>query len=134
MEKFLLIYGLPPNQLADSIIANKGKIQREMPDLWPKLKAEADHLKSVAEAFSETPQQGLVQDAMRYGGVLGGSSLLGPVGIPIVEGIGAASAYFLMSPKGQKVLQKIVYGSVKGAGKAGLHIGGRQINFQERGR
>jgi len=126
---------LKPNELADSIYANKSKIQRDMPELWPALKAEAGYYKKIAKDFSETSKQGWAREGLRFAGVVGGAKFLGPAGPPIVEGMGAASAYFLMSPGGREVLKKVVYqGIAKPIAKAGVHLGGRQVNFQERGR
>ena len=127
---------LRPYKLYREIYENKKSIQKQMPELWPKLKAEADYHKKIAPEFSAQERRligGAGAAVSRGIGGAMGTLLLGPTGIPIMEGVGAINAFALMSPKAQKIIGAIISQSTKSLSKTGLHLGGKQINFSERG-
>jgi len=123
---------LQPVKLAKLIYSSKGKIQREMPDLWPKLKKEADFYMEIGPQFGKQASQMISGSgsviSRGLGGAIGGF-LGGAPGVATAEGLGIVSAYTLLTPKAQKIISGIVSQSTKGAGKAGLHLGGQELSF-----
>ena len=119
-----------PAKFADLVYSNRSRILKDdnLKAYWPVLKKEADYYRTVAKSFEESKLGPL--DALRPAGSALGYAVAGGAGIPIVEGMGGFSAYALMSPKAKKALQALVFGGTKVGTKAGLHIGGQQINFE----
>jgi hypothetical protein len=99
---------LMPYDLHRAIYENKDKIQKLMPDLWPKLKAEADYYLEVAPEFKKRATAGALGGTERVVGAAGASAAMGPVGVPVAEGFGAISAYALMSKSSQKGVQRLL--------------------------
>jgi len=116
---------LQPSKLADLIYDNKTVLQRDMPDLWPKLKAEADYYRSIAPEFAK---RGHGPGLSSGSGMAIAYTFGGPSAIPVAEGFGIASAYALLDPATQKVIKTLAKG-VKPIGKAGLHMAGSEIDF-----
>ena len=125
---------LQPAKLSKLIHTNKRKILKEMPDLWPKLEKEAAFYKDVAIHFKAQGEQ-FIQGpgaviSRGIGGAAGGV-IMGPWGVPVVEGAGLISAYALMSPGIKKIIQKIVKGTKYVAGKPALHLTSQALDFNE---
>jgi hypothetical protein len=122
---------LQPKKLHDLIYEKEARIKKEMPDLWDRLKAEADFYKDVSPDFAKEANQlvtGPGQVFSRGVGMGVGSYLFGPaVGVPLAESTGAISAYALMSPKGRKIISGIINQTAKAGTKAGIHLGGENI-------
>jgi hypothetical protein len=120
---------LLPYQLAQNIMENKEKIQKLMPDLWPKLKAEADYFMEVAPEFKKRAAADSVSGTMGQGlGPVVATYLAGGIqGIPVAETFGAISAYGLMSKPAQNAVKRLISGvtstGTKTAIKTGLHLG-----------
>lgn len=116
---------LQPAKLSQLIYSNKARIKKEMPELWPKLKEEADFYKKVAPEFAKKA----VSPGLSSGSGMAIAGLVGGVkAIPIAEGFGLASSYALMDETTQKILQGLMK-SAKQGGKAALHLGGREFDF-----
>jgi hypothetical protein len=121
---------LLPNLIAENIYRNEKRILKDMPDLWPALKKEADYYRGVATQFEKEATQymtGLGQVASRGFGGTAGALLFGAPGAIGAEVFGAISAYSLLSP----VVQKTLSVAWKGTGKAGLHLGGKAVLFRK---
>jgi hypothetical protein len=99
---------LLPYALHQNIMDNADKIKKLMPDLWPKLKAEADHYLEVAPEFKKRATAGALGGSERAVGAVGATAAMGPWGIPVAEGFGAISAYALMSKNSQKGVQRLL--------------------------
>uniref|UniRef100_A0A6M3L655 Uncharacterized protein n=1 Tax=viral metagenome TaxID=1070528 RepID=A0A6M3L655_9ZZZZ len=121
---------LQPMKLAKAIYESKGRILKEMPELWPKLEKEAILYESIAPEFAKGASQqitGINQLIARGSGGTIGSFLIGPAGFPVAEGLGMISAYAVMSPSGRNIIKKMVSQSLKATAKTGIHLGGKPV-------
>jgi hypothetical protein len=100
-----------------------------MPDVWPKIKAEADQMLEVADgiAIGERSTGGLPMFAASAGSILSGYN---PLGLSL-EAFGAASAWSLMAPSGKATLNGVFKYGLKPATKTGLHMGGKTIEMEK---
>ena len=115
-----------PWAFAENVKASEGMIRKTMPEIWPKLKAEADYFAEAADRLQ------------RGGRNLGVPLMLSGLassyftsGIPVAEVFGAASAWALMSPVGRSALDGVFKYALKPIAKSSLHIGGHLIDFQQ---
>ena len=98
-----------PSKLSSLIYESENTIKAINPDLWPKLKKEADYYASIAPQFER---------------------------IDVSNGMDIFNAWGVLSPKSKKLVENIGKGIAIGtrAGtKAGLRIGGRDIFDTEGG-
>jgi len=127
---------LQPDDLFNSIYGREAQIKAVSPDLWPKLKAEADAAKITAEKMklAQTPKQPLLRGTgAAVGGFLGSTTGIGaPIGAGIAEGIGTISAWSLLSDAEKNILKKFVKGIPKATTKGGIHLGGQRV-FEDQG-
>lgn len=126
---------LQPYKLAKLIYANKPKIKELTPELWPKLKAEAEFYKSVAPEFSKQAGQYISGPgtviSRGVGGAAGGF-LFGSAGVPMAEGLGTISAWALMSQGDRKLLSKVIGSGAKNLlAKPAVHMAGQAIDFEQ---
>jgi len=119
------------HRLAKLIYGAEGKIKRDMPDMWPKLKAEADYYAGIAEKLKDMKPGG-VPEAVKGLPYVSGSALFlgGPKAAAVAEGIGAVSAWALMGESDRLLLKVLAEGFAKPATKAGLHLGAREVAFE----
>jgi hypothetical protein len=126
-----------PMALAEAIYEKKRIIMDQMPDLWPKLEAEAKHYIDIAPQFrKQEARSGGSAGALAYaaGGLAGpgaATALMGPVGIPVAETFGMASAYALMNDTARRRLAKVLSAAGRTTGKTALHLGGRELMLPE---
>lgn len=114
-----------PYQFVENVQRSERLIRQTMPDLWPKLKAEADYFATVADRL-QRGERNLGGPLMLSG--LASSYFTG--GFPVAEFFGAGSAWALMSPAGQATLEGLFKYALKPATKAGLHVGGSLIDLK----
>lgn len=113
--------------------------------LWPKLEEEAKFFADLVPSFQQAKASygirpgmmgtaGSMANALASAGTGAGSmygayKLFGPMGIPVIEGFGAISAYSLLSPTGKKAIQIAARHVTKSAIKTGMHLGNEYIEF-----
>lgn len=107
-----------PYQFYETVMINERMFRQTMPELWPKLKAEAETMKKIAEKLKAGERgSGIAQ----FGGS-GTVLALGNAGlIPWVEAAGTASALAIMTDTGQKILEGIFKFGLKPAAKTYIH-------------
>lgn len=121
------------HKLAKLIYGAERRIKRDMPDLWPRLKEEADYYSRVAEKVGDKEVKGGLAEAAK--GLPWGTAtaiyLGGPTYGVLAEGFGAVSAWALMGETDRKLLKVLAEGFAKPASKAALHLGGQSVEFQQ---
>lgn len=113
-----------PYLFAQNVYRNERTIRQTMPDVWPKIKAEADRLMQDSAR---------IEAGNRNMGVLAGAGLASSAFtgyIPVGEAFGAASAWALMTPSGKSALHGAFKYAVMPATKGALQMGGRLIDLQ----
>lgn len=115
-----------PHLFAENVYRNERVIRETMPDVWPKIKSEADKMRSEASRIA-AGERSIGGMPMLAG--LASSAFTGywPVG----EGFGLASAWALMTPTGKAALNGVMKYGVQPALKTGLHVGGHLIDFEK---
>ena len=124
---------LQPFKLATLIDENKEMIKTVMPDLYPKLMQEAQYYFKVAPEFESASilkGAGAVAVLSRGIGGSAGTYLMGGAGIPVAEGVGALSAWALLSPSAKKGLRTLTKTAKYGVAKPALHLRGDAIPFE----
>jgi len=154
-EADLGMQSIDPYKLSKNIYMNKDAVLKidtkrtaaGLEPYWPKLEGEAKFYADIVPYFKKATQNvgirpGMMGTAGSVAGAIssgaspfaagaGAYAMFGPVGIPIVEGFGAISAYSLLSPTGKKAVQLVARHATKGGLKAGLHIGGQLVDFRQ---
>jgi hypothetical protein len=121
---------LKPYTLGKAIQANESKIKATMPELWPQLQIEADAYIKAGDKLGDAIELG--KDSILSKG-LGGfleTMGLGLKGFPLAEGIGALSAWSLMSDTGRKVLENLISVGTRVPAKSAIHLSGEEVNFK----
>ena len=117
---------LNPTLLSKNIYKNEKVIKETMPDLWPKLKKEADYYSEVAHNW-RPPDSNKFRSTVLGGLGMGASGtaaiayMLGPQFIPVVESFGAVSAWMTLNPGARKILGQIAKNAIV---KPAAHIAG----------
>lgn len=98
-----------PDELSARILSSKGRIEKEMPDLWPKLEAEAAFYADLAKKYDRLPVDGAYD---------------------------VFTAWSMLSPQFKQTVARLsdigkftVEGAIKPAVKAGLQVGGQEVYF-----
>jgi hypothetical protein len=130
---------LNPTKLGKTIYRNEKMIKETMPDLWPRLKDQADYYLKMAENWRPPEAKGTLSKVlagmrMGVGGAYAGAAYTGQgYIIPIAEGFGTFSAWMTLKPQARKILGELVKSTVI---KPAAHIGGPMafpMNFQSMG-
>jgi hypothetical protein len=122
------------HKLAKLIYGNEGTIKRDLPELWDKLKGEADYYARISEKLRDTEGSAKLKDlAKSPWGTVAATYFGGPAGGATAEAFGAVSAWALMGESDRKLLKYIAEGVAKPTAKAGLHLGGRTVFFDREG-
>jgi hypothetical protein len=107
-----------PYQFYETVMSNERTFRMTMPDIWPKLKAEAETMRKIAEKLKAGERGSSIAQFGGAGSVLA----LGNAGmIPWVEAAGTASALGMMTDTGQKILEGVFKFGVKPAAKTYIH-------------
>jgi hypothetical protein len=115
-----------PGRLADLINRNAKNFKQSMPDVWPKLKAEADFYEGIAKRL-KLGETGGIKD---IGQIIGPGSLFflgGLKGIAAVELFGAGSAWALLSDSGRATISAAQKVPLKQSLKVPLRFLGREL-------
>ena len=115
-----------PQKLADLINKNSKNLKQSMPDIWPKLKAEADFYEGVAKRL----KLGETGGAKDVGQIIGPSSLFflgGLKGTAAIELFGAGSAWALLSDSGRATISAAKKIPLKQGLKVPLRFGQREL-------
>jgi hypothetical protein len=144
-----------PYKLSKNIYMNKAsivkidekRVKAGLEPFWPKMEEEAKYYTELVPYFKQAVSNigvrpgmmgsaGSLASAIASGGTpvaanVGAYSLFGAMGIPMVEGFGAISAYSLLSPAGKKAIQIVAKHGTKSTLKTSLHIGGRLVDFPQ---
>ena len=104
-----------------------------MPELWPKLKAEAEFYESVAGEFTKRAKTGESQITRGVVSGLGAGAGFGAggfAGVPVTEIFGLTSAYALLSPTAKKIIAKAAPAArqlTRAPVKAGAQLGAEEL-------
>jgi hypothetical protein len=107
-----------PYQFYEEVMTNERSLRRNLPDIWPELYNEAQKMKELSQRISAgTRTSGIAQYFSP--GVLAATGNVGL--IPWAEGAGVASAFYLMTDAGKKVVGGALKNITNTAAKGIIH-------------
>ena len=119
---------LSPDLLYENIMANKKSILKDpvLGELWPKLEQEAEAARIAGENLRRTSTKDTSGLSRSIGGGIG-AFIGGAKGAAAMEGLGAASAYALLSDADQSLIQKIMSKTIRSTSKGLFHYYGEEM-------
>lgn len=133
---------LMPYTLYENIYAEKNRIlkNKNIAELWPALEQEALAARDVSEKLTKTSVD--VGPGSIFSRGIGGTAAtyaFGPIGFPMAEAVGAATAWMLLSDAEKSALKRMLSSGVtervgkevlKFGARSTLRMGGNEIEFK----
>lgn len=108
-----------PYQFYEEVVSKEKTLRKNIPEIWPELRKEAEKMKEISQRIAAGNRDSGISQFLTPGAL----AATGNIGlIPWAEGAGLASAFYLMTDSGKKIIGGMIkHGLVNPAAKTALH-------------